>query len=201
MTIQKEGPASPLRSGSVRRISKQTGSGFHLAPLAARSSAWAALCLLIGGLSALGQTPAARPSPPPPPEDPGDLGPGYPRLDQPWGKGAAKQKKTKAPPKPAAKATAPLEAPTPAPSATTAPSPNTADTAPPADSSAPARAPRMRKNEISVSGDFLLGQGNVTLPFGFSLQASGVEVTKNVAKPDRSSTYFGGTISYSYGQA
>jgi len=64
--------------------------------------------------------------------------------------------------------------------------------------------PRLRKNEISVSGDYLLGQGNVTMPFGFSLAkvpGLGANINETVAKPDRSSTYFGGTLSYSYGQA
>ncbi|HEY5915609.1 MAG TPA: hypothetical protein VJA21_33915 [Verrucomicrobiae bacterium] len=65
-------------------------------------------------------------------------------------------------------------------------------------------APKATKHEVSVSGDFLLGEGNVTMPFGFSLAEDpflGPNVTKSVAKPDRSSTYYGGTVSYSYGQA
>lgn len=66
--------------------------------------------------------------------------------------------------------------------------------------------PRLRKNEISVSGDFFLGQGNVTLPFGFAL-ANALNpllpepLQGTVNKADRSSDYFGGTVSYSYGQA
>jgi hypothetical protein len=62
---------------------------------------------------------------------------------------------------------------------------------------------RTTKHEISVSGDFLLGQGNVTMPFGFSLaKVPGLEnnIVPNVAKPDRSSAYIGATLSYSYGQ-
>jgi hypothetical protein len=64
-------------------------------------------------------------------------------------------------------------------------------------------APKTTKNEVSVSGDFMLGQGTVTLPLGYSLNKS---LGGNVVKPDafsvpRDSTYYGGTVSYSYGQA
>lgn len=59
---------------------------------------------------------------------------------------------------------------------------------------------KSRNHEVAVSGDFFLGKGNVTMPFGFAL--SKVEVfsgiTPTVAKPDRSSDYFGGTVSYGY---
>src|ERR1035441_5595548 len=57
------------------------------------------------------------------------------------------------------------------------------------------------KHEVSVSGDFLYGQGKVTMPFNFSLAASGLDVTREVGTPTRNSTYYGGTVSYSYGQA
>jgi len=64
-------------------------------------------------------------------------------------------------------------------------------------------APKATKNEISVSGDAMLGQGTVTLPLGYSLNKS---LGGNIVKPDafsvpRNSTYYGGTVSYSYGQA
>jgi hypothetical protein len=64
---------------------------------------------------------------------------------------------------------------------------------------------KVRKHEVSVSGDFFLGEGNVSVPFGFSLaqslnQIPGVNVAGTVNDADRSSTYFGGTLSYSYGQ-
>jgi hypothetical protein len=61
-----------------------------------------------------------------------------------------------------------------------------------------------KKNEVSVSGDFMLGQGKLTLPVGYSLVKAlnqNPEPTPSVAKPPRSSDYFGGTVSYSYGQA
>jgi hypothetical protein len=63
------------------------------------------------------------------------------------------------------------------------------------------RAPKATKNEVSASGDFLYGQGQVTMPFNFSLADSGLNVTRGVGTPSRNSTYYGGTLSYSYGQA
>lgn len=63
--------------------------------------------------------------------------------------------------------------------------------------------PKATKHEISFSGDFFLGEGTITLPFGYSIQASlgGAGITPNVGEADRSSIYYGGTVSYSYGQA
>lgn len=57
-----------------------------------------------------------------------------------------------------------------------------------------------RNHEVAVSGDFFLGKGNVTMPFGFALSHVDVfsGITPTVAKPDRSSDYFGSTISYGY---
>jgi len=66
------------------------------------------------------------------------------------------------------------------------------------------KPPRVNPHEIFVSGDFLLGEGNVTMPFGFSLAEVpfvGGNVIKSVAKPDRSSTYYGATLSYGYRQS
>ncbi len=67
---------------------------------------------------------------------------------------------------------------------------------------APVQQPRTRPNEVSASGDYFYGQGNVTMPFGFSLRETLAteNIQPTVAKPDRKSDYFGGTISYSYGQ-
>jgi tetratricopeptide (TPR) repeat protein len=59
------------------------------------------------------------------------------------------------------------------------------------------------KNEVSASGDFFLGEGTITLPLGFSLRAalgSGIDVPVKPESVKRSSEYFGGTVSYSYGQ-
>lgn len=60
-----------------------------------------------------------------------------------------------------------------------------------------------KKNEVSVSGDFMFGQGKVTLPIGYSLQKSlgGLGPAPFVDKPTRSSEYYGATLSYSYGEA
>lgn len=66
------------------------------------------------------------------------------------------------------------------------------------------RAPKATKHEISVSGDIFLGQGNVTLPLLYSLsQVPGIGATLNptAADTDRTSTYYGATLSYSFGQA
>jgi hypothetical protein len=165
------------------------------------------------GSVALAQNQPVKPSAPPPPDDPGDLGPGYPRLDQPWTRQPAQKKAApkKAPKaaKPAPAAAQPLTVPptTPAPAAdaTVTPSPSTTtapESAAAPDAAPPPPMPRPRRNEISVSGDYFLGQGNVTLPFGFSLHESGVGGIQNdAAQPDRTSSYFGGTVSYSYGQA
>jgi hypothetical protein len=81
---------------------------------------------------------------------------------------------------------------------------------PPADQLQPALPPptlqaiKPKKNEVSASADFMLGQGTLTLPVGYSLAKSlngTASPQKGAAKPTRSSDYFGGTISYSYGQA
>jgi hypothetical protein len=65
------------------------------------------------------------------------------------------------------------------------------------------KPPPARKHEVSASGDFFYGQGNVSMPFGFSLgQTLGAQnFPPTVAKPDRTSDYYGGTLSYGYGQA
>jgi hypothetical protein len=63
--------------------------------------------------------------------------------------------------------------------------------------------PKATKHEISVSGDFFLGEGTITLPFGYSIQASlgGTGIEPSVGEADRSSDYYGATLSYSFGQA
>ena len=59
------------------------------------------------------------------------------------------------------------------------------------------------RNEISVSGDYLFGQGTVTFPELFSLRNSGFALgsSPGVGTADRKSDYIGATISYSFGQA
>jgi hypothetical protein len=67
------------------------------------------------------------------------------------------------------------------------------------------QSPKPTKNEISVSGDMMLGEGTVSMPLGYSLKQSlgGIAVPPPVSafSVPRSSTYYGGTVSYSYGQA
>ena len=60
-----------------------------------------------------------------------------------------------------------------------------------------------RRDQISVSGDYSIEQGKITMPIGYSLKSSlqGISApTPLVATPKRSSDYYGGTLSYSYGR-
>jgi hypothetical protein len=57
------------------------------------------------------------------------------------------------------------------------------------------------QNEISVSGDYLFGQGTLTFPELFSLQNSGRGSSPDVGIAERKSDYIGTTMSYSFGQA
>src|SRR5437879_4851621 len=59
------------------------------------------------------------------------------------------------------------------------------------------------RNEISVSGDYLFGQGTLTFPELFSLRNSGFVLgsSPGVGIAERKSDYIGTTISYSFGQA
>lgn len=62
---------------------------------------------------------------------------------------------------------------------------------------------RRRPHEVSVSGDFSLGQGEITLPIGYSLnQSLGnlANVPQEAASAERDTTYYGGTVSYFYKQ-
>ena len=71
--------------------------------------------------------------------------------------------------------------------------------------SSPLPAPtKVRNNEISVAADFMIGQGDITVPIGYSLRESvpgSEEFPVQAASADRSSIYYGGTISYSYKRA
>lgn len=62
---------------------------------------------------------------------------------------------------------------------------------------------RPTRNEISVSADYLFGQGTVTFPELFSLRNSGFALgsSPDVGIADRKSDYVGATISYSFDQA
>ena len=66
------------------------------------------------------------------------------------------------------------------------------------------QAPKTTKHEVSFSGDVMLGSGTVTLPLGYSLDKSlggGANSPVGAFSVPRNSTYYGGTVSYSYGQA
>jgi hypothetical protein len=57
------------------------------------------------------------------------------------------------------------------------------------------------RNTISVSGDFMLGEGEVSVPLGYSLRKSLDDSTVPVSADlaPRNSEYYGGTISYARG--
>ena len=59
------------------------------------------------------------------------------------------------------------------------------------------------RNEISVSADYLFGQGTVTFPELFSMRNSGFALgsSPDVGIADRKSDYVGATLSYSFDQA
>ena len=67
------------------------------------------------------------------------------------------------------------------------------------------QAPKPTKNEVSVSGDVMLGSGTITVPLGYSLIKAlgnnGGNLQPGTMSVARDSTYYGGTVSYSYGQA
>lgn len=62
---------------------------------------------------------------------------------------------------------------------------------------------RSEKHQVGVSADYLIGYGQLSLPFGFAIAKSplNLPVQPSVDLKDRDSTYYGGTLSYSYGQA
>ena len=67
------------------------------------------------------------------------------------------------------------------------------------------QAPKPTKHEVSVSGDVMMGSGTVTVPLGYSLIKAlgdnGGNLKPGTMSVSRDSMYFGGTVSYSYGQA
>jgi hypothetical protein len=113
------------------------------------------------------------------------VAPREPDYNAPWGATAPK--------------VAPQPSATPAAQSPATVPPGAYSTAPPT-----LRAPKSTKHEISVSGDLMMGQGTVTLPLGYSLKETlgGIaSVPVSAFSADRNSIYFGGTVSYSYGQA
>lgn len=132
-----------------------------------------------------------------------------PDFNAPWPDAEKKGlwPKTEAPAAP--KAPAETKPATPAQPAAT-PTPPPAQTPPAATSQPPGAPPpaltqaKPRKHEIAFSADYFFGQGDVSMPVFFSLDQTFQSVgltspfTPAVVKPDRESSYFGGTISYSY---
>lgn len=68
----------------------------------------------------------------------------------------------------------------------------------------PIQQPTVYKNEISASADFMYGIGTITVPVGYGLKAheiAGASFPVNAISADRSTVYYGGTLSYSYGRS
>ena len=60
------------------------------------------------------------------------------------------------------------------------------------------------KNELGVSADFMMADGKVTLPFGYSLAKSAGPnsgLSGSAVSANRSTEYYGATVSYSYGRS
>lgn len=73
----------------------------------------------------------------------------------------------------------------------------------PSDRSSANNAPQVCKNEVGATVDFMLGKGTVTVPIGYALAKAlpDAGLKPAVISGDRSSVYYGGTISYSYGRS
>jgi hypothetical protein len=143
-----------------------------------------------------------------PPPDAGQSLPGTYPYNQPWGSSKTKNSKAKAQQAPAYQEAPKSEPASPAsqPAPVAASAASAAATAP-ADMSIPAtpslKAPKVAKNEVSVSGDFLYGTGTVTVPLGYSVAktltlGNLASIQPTATSVSRNSDYLGGTISYSY---
>jgi hypothetical protein len=65
----------------------------------------------------------------------------------------------------------------------------------------PIQQPTVYKNEISASADFMYGIGTITVPIGYALRASAIGFPVAAVSANRSTVYYGGTVSYSYGRS
>jgi hypothetical protein len=65
--------------------------------------------------------------------------------------------------------------------------------------------PTVYKNELGASADFMYGTGTITVPIGYGLAKSpllgGSPIGREAISADRSTVYYGGTVSYSYGRS
>ena len=68
---------------------------------------------------------------------------------------------------------------------------------------APMVVPKVFKNELGFTADFMYGEGTITLPVGYSLAKAlpGGNLPSQVITANRSTVYYGGTVSYSYGRS
>jgi hypothetical protein len=68
----------------------------------------------------------------------------------------------------------------------------------------PLPTPTVYPNDLSGSADFMYGRGTVTVPIGYGIEAAAPpgapKFPVNAVSADRSSVYYGGTVSYSYGR-
>ena len=58
--------------------------------------------------------------------------------------------------------------------------------------------PSVHKNEVDASANFMYGRGTVTVPIGYAFQSTDKSFPATALSADRSTVYYGGTISYSY---
>jgi hypothetical protein len=61
----------------------------------------------------------------------------------------------------------------------------------------PIQQPTVRQNEVSGSADFMYGTGTITVPVGYAFNG----VQRAALTANRSTVYYGGTLSYSYGRS
>jgi hypothetical protein len=65
----------------------------------------------------------------------------------------------------------------------------------------PIQQPTVYKNELSASADFMYGTGTITVPIGYAFRGSGAQFPVSAVSANRSTVYYGGTVSYSYGRS
>ena len=61
----------------------------------------------------------------------------------------------------------------------------------------PIQQPTVYQNVVSGSADFMYGTGTITVPVGYAFNG----VQRSALTADRSTVYYGGTLSYSYGRS
>lgn len=61
--------------------------------------------------------------------------------------------------------------------------------------------PKVYQNEVSASADFMFGTGTITVPIGYAFHSQNSQILVNAISANRSTVYYGGTVSYSYGRS